>query len=594
VTVVAAAAALGLLLAEQVSAYVAPGGGGAPPHNRPATPRAIASPYNSKYAAKEAQWLDLQANPGKWNDFRERKAKGEAKPNFPDFKSQVTADSLWIQSYDTPLWAKMEDFDPDCSPSPPTFGKLAYAANERFAPTEEMWKSLFETPLQWTDFRDSKEAGFSKEKHPDFKQTSSGDALWLNAAPDWVGERLPTSASPWPTFVKPAHAANQRWEPADATVKWDPLFKLPAQWTDFRDAKEAGISKDNHPDFKQKSSGDSLWLEDAPPEVREKVLNPVSPWPKFVKPADAAEERWAPADAAERWEALFEMPWEWTDFRDAKEAGVSKKGHPDFKQMKGSGSLWLDSAPPEVSERLLTAGSPWEKFEKPADAAERMWKDLFEQPELWRDFREDKFYLGLANERHPDFKKQGGSTDSLWVDSWSKPDWVDARLDEIDGAQATETGRRDSPDEVRRREDWASFEREPGSWKDLRAEKELRKGAAFDPDFEHKDNPLQALWLTDPVMPGGVLEALEQGRLATAPRDPPVMPGGPPEPPKHERPHDSKPPMRYVESQYELAKLALRGSRRAAAAAPSDEGERPRSPAGEFDEDVDTWDDVSA
>lgn len=53
------------------------------------------------------------------------------------------------------------------------------------------------------------------------------------------------------------------------------------------------------------------------------------------------------------------------------------------------------------------------------------WQELFDRPHLYFDKRARK-----TNPKAPDFAAKSG-THSLWLDSDSKPDWVDARLPEL-------------------------------------------------------------------------------------------------------------------------------------------------------------------
>jgi hypothetical protein len=58
------------------------------------------------------------------------------------------------------------------------------------------------------------------------------------------------------------------------------------------------------------------------------------------------------------WQMLFERPREWYDFRTLKDQDMIPKGHPDFKHINGTWSLWLTgqygAAPAGVLHKLAT------------------------------------------------------------------------------------------------------------------------------------------------------------------------------------------------------------------------------------------------
>ncbi|GER54320.1 organellar single-stranded DNA binding protein 3 [Striga asiatica] len=118
---------------------------------------------------------------------------------------------------------------------------------------------LMKSPLQWYDYRGLKKNGSVKEKHPDFKQKVTREALWISSAPKWALhglERLEFDV------IKPKHANE-----SSSDDSWKDVVENPDNWWDCR----ANKKNPKAPDFKHKKTGDALWLNRAPGWVSAKL-----------------------------------------------------------------------------------------------------------------------------------------------------------------------------------------------------------------------------------------------------------------------------------------------------------------------------------
>lgn len=137
------------------------------------------------------------------------------------------------------------------------------------------------------------------------------------------------------------------------------------------------------------------------------------------------------------WQQFRSSPLSWQDLRGKKEAGSVNPKSPDFK--RGADALWIvDSSTPKWVRDELPTLLPFSQQVSPQQPAPRqqgnyvakagtspptdkLWKDLFETPARWKDYR-----LSKTHPRAPDFKRADGEA-SLWIDS-RKPDWVAEKL----------------------------------------------------------------------------------------------------------------------------------------------------------------------
>ena len=132
----------------------------------------------------------------------QEKAQGRVPKAYPDFKRVLGGDGLWVDSKGIPAWAierlnsgevQWEKMDP---PQPPK-------------DVEALWKSLFEHPTEWEDFREDKAAGERSERFPDFKHYEERDTgLWIDSkdTPQWVQEKIQN----FTTIVEEARALGPR------------------------------------------------------------------------------------------------------------------------------------------------------------------------------------------------------------------------------------------------------------------------------------------------------------------------------------------------------------------------------------------------
>ncbi|KAL6521026.1 hypothetical protein OROGR_017595 [Orobanche gracilis] len=118
---------------------------------------------------------------------------------------------------------------------------------------------------------------------------------------------------------------------------WRDLVKNPLQWWDYRNHKANGLVKEKHPDFKQKVTGESLWIRSAP----KWVLPGIGKLEFDIKQANDGP-------GSDSWKDLVENPDSWWDNRTKK----TNPKAPDFKHKKTGEPLWLGRSPGWVSSKL--------------------------------------------------------------------------------------------------------------------------------------------------------------------------------------------------------------------------------------------------
>ncbi|CAA0830472.1 Protein OSB2- chloroplastic [Striga hermonthica] len=123
----------------------------------------------------------------------------------------------------------------------------------------ELWRDLVKNPLQWYDYREQKKNRSVKEKHPDFKQKVTGEALWISSAPKWI---LPGLGKLEFDVIKPKNVKDSSIDDS-----WKDVVENPDNWWDCR----ANKKNPKAPDFKHKKTGDALWLNRAPGWVPSKL-----------------------------------------------------------------------------------------------------------------------------------------------------------------------------------------------------------------------------------------------------------------------------------------------------------------------------------
>ncbi|CAN8325346.1 unnamed protein product [Cochlearia groenlandica] len=128
----------------------------------------------------------------------------------------------------------------------------------------------------------------------------------------------------------------------EASDSWNHLIENPKEWWDHRENKVNGLVKPRHPDFKNKDSSLSLWLNKAPDWVLPKlqglefdVLVPKSRGVKQLK-------------GEESWKDLVQNPDKWWDNRIVKRNAKA----PDFKHKETGEALWLNESPTWVLPKL--------------------------------------------------------------------------------------------------------------------------------------------------------------------------------------------------------------------------------------------------
>lgn len=132
---------------------------------------------------------------------------------------------------------------------------------------EEQWNAYFKNPAEWWDNRSNK----GSTAGPDFKNKRTGYPLWIEnwSTPSWVKELLeredlnnslqegdgPVSGQTSTTRII-----------AQLENTWQEYFADSSKWWDYRSIKV----NPRYPDFKNKITGASLWVDNAlcPPWVK--------------------------------------------------------------------------------------------------------------------------------------------------------------------------------------------------------------------------------------------------------------------------------------------------------------------------------------
>ncbi|KAG2304107.1 hypothetical protein Bca52824_032758 [Brassica carinata] len=130
----------------------------------------------------------------------------------------------------------------------------------------DVWLDLVGKPDGWCDYRESKQNGSVNPRHPDFKKKDGTEALWLNKAPNEILSDLDNLKFDVPVRSKYAK------QPKAGEESWKDLVENMNKWWDNR------LNKRNEkaPDFKHKETGLSLWLNDSPSWVIERLPPPKS------------------------------------------------------------------------------------------------------------------------------------------------------------------------------------------------------------------------------------------------------------------------------------------------------------------------------
>ncbi|CAH9090188.1 unnamed protein product [Cuscuta europaea] len=112
----------------------------------------------------------------------------------------------------------------------------------------EDWWDVINNPNEWQDYRQRKSEGTVKPKYPDFKHKTKGIALWVNQATPAVLKELD----------RVGFSSEQVKKGKEEL--WKSLVENPGKWWDNRSNKR----NEKGPDFKNKDSGEALWIRDAP------------------------------------------------------------------------------------------------------------------------------------------------------------------------------------------------------------------------------------------------------------------------------------------------------------------------------------------
>ncbi|KAL3839629.1 hypothetical protein ACJIZ3_024220 [Penstemon smallii] len=153
-------------------------------------------------------------------------------------------------------------------------------------------------------------------------------------------------------YEKSGENANKKKDANVILDLWRDLVKNPLQWWDYRGHKSNGLVKERFPDFKQKGTGESLWLSTAPAwvlpglgklEFDVKVLGGTR-----VQESEGTGERKSDATGEDPWKSLVENPNKWWDNR----VGKRNPKAPDFKHRETGVGLWVSDTPKWALSKL--------------------------------------------------------------------------------------------------------------------------------------------------------------------------------------------------------------------------------------------------
>ncbi|KAJ4958478.1 hypothetical protein NE237_025589 [Protea cynaroides] len=200
----------------------------------------------------EQYWNQLLAKPHEWMDKRLSKNN-----QTHAFEHKGSGKLLWIDE-STPKWilSKLDSMTFACE-SEEKSQKSGVESADRY------WIDLVNYPERWRDYRKDKMDGKVKQGHPDFKCKEDGHALWFNSAPISLLPKLKgISETNFGNDSKSNPLTNFKKEES-----WKNLVENPDKWWDNR------LSKRNEkaPDFKNKDTGEGLWVNSSPTWVLPKL-----------------------------------------------------------------------------------------------------------------------------------------------------------------------------------------------------------------------------------------------------------------------------------------------------------------------------------
>ncbi|KAI3474014.1 hypothetical protein Pfo_028802 [Paulownia fortunei] len=161
-----------------------------------------------------------------------------------------------------------------------------------------------------------------------FKPLLNADASTTPAA---TLERGNDESIPEKGNEKSGESASKKKDGDQILDLWRDLVKNPLQWWDYRNHKTNGLVKEKFPDFKQKVTGESLWVNSAPKWVLT-GLGKLEFDVKDFKPKQVQGEN----------------PDKWWDNRTKKRNPKA----PDFRHKETGEVLWLNKSPVWALSRL--------------------------------------------------------------------------------------------------------------------------------------------------------------------------------------------------------------------------------------------------
>ncbi|KAG8376523.1 hypothetical protein BUALT_Bualt09G0072200 [Buddleja alternifolia] len=169
---------------------------------------------------------------------------------------------------------------------------------------------------------------------------------------NYVNPSMIADAEPEPEakpYQKSGESVGQKKDGDQILDLWRDLVKNPRQWWDYRNHKSKGLVKERFPDFKQKGTGESLWISTAPKWVLPGIGR-LEFDVKDVKPTavlgGGGMKKFGKND--DSWKNLVENPDKWYDNRAKKRNPKA----PDFKHKETGEALWVDKLPAWVLSRL--------------------------------------------------------------------------------------------------------------------------------------------------------------------------------------------------------------------------------------------------
>lgn len=188
--------------------------------------------------------------------------------------------------------------------------------------SDDLWKDLLDSPQDWRDYRNLKDARIARARFPDFKKEGEEKSLWLTDLSEMHSERFQyrdqqSDPRPWkqPKANRGMHIC-----------LWMEVLTRPKEWKDMRSEASFGSRR---PDFRHVQEAlPSLYLDSCPAALRTRIER----IDREMK--ESKKQHWwsgPPLDFMSLWESILQDFRDWIDFRTLKRDGKVPADHADFQ-----------------------------------------------------------------------------------------------------------------------------------------------------------------------------------------------------------------------------------------------------------------------